>query len=66
MAIFRPDPKAEKRWIFNILHFLVGLIAHLSAGTTTDRNLGYEGYENLLIIYVGNMMAVFKQYRVIN
>ena len=37
MAIFRPDPKSDKRWLFNILHFVVGLLAHLSAGTAKYR-----------------------------
>jgi hypothetical protein len=46
MAIFRPEPNAKNRPIFNVLHFLVGLLAHLCAVVTlflgmymTDFNL---------------------------
>jgi hypothetical protein len=34
MAIFRCDPKARWRPIFNVCHFIVGLLAHLSAVVT--------------------------------
>jgi len=32
MAIFRPEPDAKRRWIFNLLHFTVGFLAQLSSG----------------------------------
>jgi uncharacterized membrane protein len=34
MAMFRPEPNAKNRPIFNVLHFLVGLLAHLCAVVT--------------------------------
>ena len=33
MAIFRPEPTAERRQIFNLVHFWVGFIAHVASGT---------------------------------
>jgi len=32
MAMFRPEPTAEMRTVFNILHFLVGTAAQLASG----------------------------------
>lgn len=32
MAIFRCEPNDKNRPLFNIFHFIVGLLAHLSAG----------------------------------
>jgi len=36
MAIFRPEPDAKKRPVFNVLHFLVGLLSHLASGNLTE------------------------------
>jgi len=36
MAIFRPEPHSDKRPIFNVLHFLVGVTAHVASGKPTS------------------------------
>jgi len=32
MALFRPEPNAKNRPVFNFFHFSVGLISHLASG----------------------------------
>lgn len=57
MAIFRPEPDARRRWIFNLFHFSVGFLAQLASATAVFLGIWQFGLPDWCMVIMAALVA---------